>query len=64
MSNIETKEALDRDIVRLEASLRELSEQAAAASGAANEEAIATRIEEQQTRLDDLQARREALDRA
>ena len=52
---------LERRIQIVEDNLRQLEEQAAAYSGAADEERNADRIAEQQAKLDALRAEREAL---
>lgn len=52
---------LERRIQIVEDNLRELMEQAAAFSGAADEERNASRIADQQEKLDALLARREEL---
>jgi hypothetical protein len=53
--------AIDRKIQIVEDNLRELIEQAAAYSGAADEERNADRIADQQAKLDALLKEREAL---
>ena len=53
--------AIDRKIQIVEDNLRELIEQAAAFSGAADEERTAERIADQQAKLDALLKQREAL---
>jgi hypothetical protein len=52
---------IDKRIQIIEDNLRELIEQAAAYSGAADEERTADRIADQQAKLDALLAEREAL---
>ncbi|MEG6509426.1 hypothetical protein V6C03_10640 [Methyloligella sp. 2.7D] len=52
---------IERRIQIVEDNLRELQEQAAAFSGAADEERSAQRIAEQQEKLDQLRARRAEL---
>ena len=52
---------MERRIQVVEDNLRELMEQAAAFSGAADEERNASRIADQQEKLDALMARREQL---
>jgi hypothetical protein len=52
---------LDRRIAIIRENLRELIEQAAAYSGAADEERNADRIAEQETKLDALLKKRDAL---
>jgi len=54
-------EEVERRIQVVEDNLRELMEQAAAFSGAADEERNASRIADQQEKLDALMARREQL---
>ena len=54
-------EEVERRIQIVEDNMRELMEQAAAFSGAADEERNATRISDQQEKLDTLRARREKL---
>lgn len=54
-------EEVERRIQIVEDNMRELMEQAAAFSGAADEERNATRISDQQEKLDALRARREKL---
>lgn len=54
-------EEVERRIQIVEDNLRELMEQAAAFSGAADEERNASRIADQQEKLDALLARREQL---
>jgi hypothetical protein len=54
---------LDDRIAMIRDNLRQLTEQAAAFSGAADEERAANRIAEQQDELDKLLKQREALDR-
>ncbi|ODR94050.1 hypothetical protein AUC70_10770 [Methyloceanibacter stevinii] len=56
-----TLDEVERRIQIVEDNLRELMEQAAAFSGAADEERNATRISDQQEKLDALMARREQL---
>jgi uncharacterized small protein (DUF1192 family) len=56
-----SREELDDRIAILRDNLRQLNEQAAALSGAANEERAADRIADQQAELDRLIAQREAL---
>jgi uncharacterized small protein (DUF1192 family) len=56
-----SREELDDRIAILRDNLRQLNEQAAAVSGAANEERAAGRIADQQAELDRLIAQREAL---
>lgn len=56
-----TLEEVERRIQIVEDNLRELMEQAAAFSGAADEERNAARIADQQEKLDALLARREQL---
>ncbi|ODR98964.1 hypothetical protein AUC68_07335 [Methyloceanibacter methanicus] len=56
-----TLEEVERRIQIVEENLRELMEQAAAFSGAADEERNAARIADQQEKLDALLARREQL---
>lgn len=52
---------LDERLALVRDNLRQLVEQAAAYSGAADEELMNSRIAEQQERLDDLSRQREAL---
>jgi len=54
-------EEVERRIQIVEDNMRELMEQAAAFSGAADEERNATRISDQQEKLDALRAHREKL---
>lgn len=61
MSETDELAALDSEIQMVEANMRDLTEAAAAASGAGNEENIARRLEEQQETLDELHRRRKAL---
>ena len=56
-----TLEEVERRIQIVEDNMRELMEQAAAFSGAADEERNAARIADQQEKLDALMARREQL---
>ncbi len=53
--------ALEREIADIRANLIELTEQAAAYSGGADEDLAATRIARQQAELDRLTAKRDAL---
>jgi hypothetical protein len=52
---------IDQRISAIRDNLRELSEQAAAYSGGANEELMASRIAEQEAKLDELNRQRDAL---
>ena len=61
MADEATLAEIDRRIQIVEDNLRQLIEQAAAFSGAADEERNADRIAEQQAKLDALLAEREAL---
>ena len=61
MANSVTLEEIERRIQIVEDNLRELMEQAAAYSGAADEERNAQRIADQQEKLDALMKEREAL---
>jgi CYTH domain-containing protein len=61
MSNAPSLEEIERRIQIVEDNLRELVEQAAAYSGAADEERNAQRIADQQAKLDALMKQREAL---
>ena len=61
MADEATLAEIDRRIQIVEENLRQLIEQAAAYSGAADEERNADRIAEQQAKLDALLAEREAL---
>jgi predicted RNA-binding protein len=61
MANSATLEEIERRIQIVEDNLRELVEQAAAYSGAADEERNADRIAEQQAKLDALRQERAAL---
>jgi hypothetical protein len=61
MSNGPSLEEIERRIQIVEDNLRELVEQAAAYSGAADEERNAQRIADQQAKLDALMKQREAL---
>lgn len=61
MSNGPSLEEIERRIQIVEDNLRELVEQAAAYSGAADEERNAQRIADQQAKLDALLKEREAL---
>jgi predicted ATPase len=61
MANSVLLEELDRRIQIVEDNLRELIEQAAAFSGAADEERASQRIADQQAKLDALLKEREAL---
>jgi hypothetical protein len=54
-------DALNRQIAILRDNLRELTEQAAAFSGAHDEDLVASRIADQEARLADLIKRRDAL---
>lgn len=56
-----TLDEVERRIQIVEDNLRELMEQAAAFSGAADEERNASRIADQQEKLDALRARRDQL---
>jgi len=58
-----SKHELDNRIAIVRANLRQLVEQAAALSGAADEGRIAERISQQTEELDRLVAEREALDK-
>jgi hypothetical protein len=55
---------LDRDIALVRDNIRQLTEQAAAFSGARDEERAADRIADQEARLADLIKRRDALTKA
>lgn len=59
-----TRPELDDRIAILRDNIRQLTEQAAAYSGAADEDFAADRIAEQQAELDRLVAQRDALGRA
>jgi len=61
MSNGQSLEEIERRIQIVEDNLRELVEQAAAYSGAADEERNAQRIADQQAKLDALMKERETL---
>ena len=61
MADAATLQDLDRQIAFARDNLRELTEQAAAFSGAGDEELAAERIARQQQRLDALLKEREAL---
>jgi arsenate reductase-like glutaredoxin family protein len=61
MSNGPSLEEIERRIQIVEDNLRELVEQAAAYSGAADEERNAQRIADQQAKLDALMKQRETL---
>lgn len=61
MSNGPSLEEIERRIQIVEDNLRELVEQAAAYSGAADEERNAQRIADQQAKLDALMKERETL---
>ncbi|ODS02494.1 hypothetical protein AUC71_15100 [Methyloceanibacter marginalis] len=61
MSNEPSLEEIERRIQIVEDNLRELVEQAAAYSGAADEERNAQRIADQQAKLDALMKQRETL---
>jgi hypothetical protein len=61
MSDGSSLEEIERRIQIVEDNLRELVEQAAAYSGAADEERNAQRIADQQAKLDALMKQREAL---
>jgi len=61
MANSASLEELDRRIQIVEDNLRELIEQAAAFSGAADEERASQRIADQQAKLDALLKEREVL---
>jgi hypothetical protein len=61
MANASSLADIDKRIQIVEDNLRELIEQAAAYSGAADEERNADRIAEQQAKLDALLKEREAL---
>ncbi len=54
-------EEIERAIQVVEANMRELQEQAAAFSGAADEERMADRINDQQAKLDSLREQRAVL---
>jgi hypothetical protein len=55
------REDLDNRIAIARNNIANLTEQAAAASGAGIEESLATRLNEQQARLDELLQKRQAL---
>lgn len=59
-----TRDELEARIAAVSENLRTLIEEAAAYSGAADEERASSRIEEQQALYDQLVARRDALDAA
>jgi len=61
MSDNLSRTELDDRIAILRDNIRQLVEQAAAASGAGNEERIADRIAQQEAELDKLVAQREAM---
>jgi hypothetical protein len=61
MSDYETLGDLDRHIAAIRENLRELIEQAAAYSGAADEERNADRIADQEAKLETLIKKRDAL---
>jgi hypothetical protein len=61
MSDYETLGDLDRRIAAIRENLRELIEQAAAYSGAADEERNADRIADQEAKLEALLKKRDAL---
>lgn len=61
MSNAQTLSDLDVRIAAIRENIRELTEQAAAYSGAADEERTADRIAEQESLLAELVKEREAL---
>jgi len=61
MSDYETLGDLDRRIAAIRENLRELIEQAAAYSGAADEERNADRIADQEAKLETLIKKRDAL---
>jgi hypothetical protein len=61
MSDHETLGDLDRHIAAIRENLRELIEQAAAYSGAADEERNADRIADQEAKLETLIKKRDAL---
>jgi uncharacterized small protein (DUF1192 family) len=63
MSDNLSRSELDDRIAILRDNIRQLVEQAAAASGAQNEERTADRIAQQEAELDKLVAQREALDK-
>jgi hypothetical protein len=61
MNDSETLGELERRIATIRKNINELVEQAAACSGAANEERIANRIADQQAKLNALIKKRDAL---
>lgn len=61
MADTETLAEIEQRIAILRDNLRELVEQAAGFSGAANEELTANRINEQQAELDELLKKRDEL---
>jgi hypothetical protein len=61
MSEVASKMELDERIALVRNNISDLMEQASGASGAAMEESIADRLNEQQDMLNDLLKRREAL---
>lgn len=61
MADTETLAEIEQRIAILRDNLRELVEQAAGFSGAANEELTADRINEQQAELDELLKKRDAM---
>jgi rubrerythrin len=61
MADATTLEELDRRIAVIRDNIRELTEQAAALSGAADESRVADRIAEQEEALAELLKEREAL---
>jgi hypothetical protein len=61
MNESETLGELEMRIAAIQGNLRELIEQAAACSGAANEERTADRIANQEAKLDALLKKRDAL---
>jgi hypothetical protein len=63
MSDNLSRSELDDRIAILRDNIRQLVEQAAAVSGAQNEERTADRIAQQEAALDKLVAQREALDK-
>ncbi len=64
MADKKTLAELDIEIAAVRDNLRQLTEQAAAQSGAADEDLAAERIEQQQTLLDRLVKQRESIAKA
>ena len=59
----DAQDSLDQRIALVRRNIADLTEQATAAAGAGAEEALAARLDQLQSQLDDLLRRREALER-